>query len=155
MADSSDFLQRVAEGVQLFKDGELEEAREEFAVNRRMCEKKAKAGENQEYWERMDEAMQVMIEMVDRKILGLPLDSFVSENRVGFGTGLRENIENKSSEGVQYKDGVGQEEIEVASDSTEAVLRSRIDFLEGEVGGSEETVMELKQELDQLKDEEE
>lgn len=50
MVKNPAFIKHVAKGVKLLKNGELEEAREEFATNRLTCEKMAKASGNEEYW---------------------------------------------------------------------------------------------------------
>jgi chaperonin cofactor prefoldin len=54
---------------------------------------------------------------------------------------------------IRYSDGEGR--VQVASEeSAEEVVSDRVEFLENEVRKSEETLMELKQELDDLKGEE-
>lgn len=56
--------------------------------------------------------------------------------------------------GISYRGGVGQEEKTVDEDSTAEVVQDRIEFLEEEVRKSQEDLIELKQELDELRDQE-
>lgn len=153
MVKNPAFIKHVAKGVELLKNGELEEAREEFATNRLTCEKMAKASGNEEYWQDMARAMQQMVDWIDRKQRGGVGGSLSSEKKQRIEKDLKRIMQDDQSSGIQYSDGVGQEEKEVTSDSTEEVVQDRIDFLEEEIRKSEGTVMELKQELDQLKDE--
>jgi len=155
MAGNPVFTKKVAKAVQLFKDGEFEEAKEEFATNRLACEKMAKASRNTEYWESMADAMQTMVDMTEKKMRGEPFGSGLSKSKKEkIDTDLQNIIQDLPGDknGIQYQDGVGQEEKTVDEDSTEEVVQDRIEFLEDEVRKSEETLMELKQELDELKD---
>jgi len=158
MAGNPVFIKKVAKAIQLFKDGKLEEAREEFATNRLTCEKMAKASKNTEYWENMAGAMQTMVDVTEKKMRGEPFGSGLSKSKKDrIDSDLQNIIQDLQGEesGIQYQDGVGQEEKTVDEGSTEEVVQDRIEFLEDEVRKSEATLMELKQELDELKDEKE
>jgi hypothetical protein len=153
MGKNPAFIKHVAKGVKLLKNGEYEEAREEFATNRLTCEKMAKASGNEEYWQEMARAMQQMVDWIDRKQRGEAGGGLSKEKKRKLAEDLKGIQPKTQSSGIQYSDGVGQEEKEATEDSTEEVVQDRIDFLEDEIRKSEETVMELKQELDQLKEE--
>lgn len=68
---------------------------------------------------------------------------------------LRSGVGTDSSpQGISYKAGVGEAEKTVDEDSTAEVVQDRVEFLEEEVRKSQEDLMELKQELDELRGEE-
>ena len=152
MVENPAFMKHVAEGVKLLENGRYEEAREEFATNRSTCEKMAKASGNEECWQDMARAMQQMVDWIDRKQRREAGRGLSREKRKFVEDVKGVQVKDEFS-GIQYSDGVGQEEREVTEDSIEGVVQDRIDFLEDEIRKSEETVMELKQELDELREE--
>lgn len=158
MGKNPAFIKHLAEGLALLQKGKMGEAREEFATLRLTCEKMAKVSSEEEYWLNMAEGMQQFVDWIDENQFGRSGSGLSDDKKELIESRIKDIMQGKSiatSSGIEYKDGVGQEEKQVTEESTEEVIQDRIEFLEDEIRKSEETVMELKQELDELKDERE
>jgi len=158
MVKNPAFIKHLAQGLALLEEGKLGEAREEFATLSTTCEKMARVSSNEDYWLNMAEGMQQFVDWIDRYEPG-DHSGLSDDKRKLIESRIKDIMQGKSitgssSPGIEYKDGVGQEEKTVDESSTEEVVQDRIEFLEDEVKKSEETLMELKQELDELKDDE-
>lgn len=99
-----------------------------------------------EFWGEVNEAAKKAVGLLDKT--GGSVDA----------ADVAERIEELFSEvspssGISYRAGDGEGEQNVDRSSTDEVVQDRIDFLEEEIRKSQEDLMELKQELDELREE--
>lgn len=135
------------QGVEQLQDGNLVEAKKEFAcLQIEAWVKKHRVlntGLEKVYWRRVEELAEDAEQVLH--------DSRNADEAL---KQLEELFEGRVFEksGIWYQGGVGEPEKTVDKSDTDEVMQDRIEFLEEEIKRSQEDLMEMKEELEDLRD---
>jgi len=134
-------------GIEELEEGDLVQAEREFArlhVKARMKKHGILQTDLEDvYWERVEELADDAVQVLHK-----------SGNAEEALKRLEELFDGRvfDSSKITYQGGVGQPEKELTESGTDEVVQDRIDFLEEEIKRSQEDLMEMKEELEELRE---
>jgi hypothetical protein len=147
-------MKQLAE-VQLFlKEGRFVDAKEELRTVKQCARN---VSESNKYWDNLEQGADYIVNWINKQLregrqhgLTEEEDELFRDDIGLLAAGLKPKY--FIAEETELRDESSGQDGELA-EATEAVKQDQIDFLEEEVRRSEEHLMELKQELNELKDE--